>query len=766
MVERNDDHKLSTDQRVKTTLRKKVLILFAFIVVFQGGFLLTLLGLLEHTEAQLNEERHARDIVASIAEYISTLQTTSISLINQIRYEDIILDEYKEIFAQLPRNFKKLKELLENDPDAASRVKELEATTLESLDVIAKVNESYRQRDLSEQHKMLHNHYCIQLIDCSRSMTRQIDELENIYRERQATLGRALTNQSDNLIFLAVILGFAVNAIAAIAIYRFFVKGIIGRLNIVKANTINLAIGKPLLEPVKGDDEVAQLDRKFRQMHEKLEQVKSKESLILEHAANFICSVNRKSIIENVPEVCSAMWGYRCDELIGRRFNSMIVGDADSNTSTLASLSAFQSTANFENQIRCADGTHLDLAWSASLIDADSIVCIAQDITERKRYTAQLKQSEERFRTIEERMPIAVVSCDRNFVIESVNAAVKRTFQYQPNELLGKPLDMLLIDPSKRNSPASRQAEQLAGLGPETATEMSVWRRDGEQFTAEVIVASHSSSRGDRHLVCFRDVSARIELEKAKRDFVSMVSHDLRSPLTSLHGTLSMVSEAYLSSQGTDGVSVDSGSKVDTGQVNAESGNVFVVSASMVSRLVELINDFLDMGKIESGQEHLILLQVSVKELLVEAIEQAKGAVRERLCTIDFVLKELDRPILADSNAISVNVDYNRFVRCIACLIEVIVYSNQNQSEFSVEASVDADQVRIKVRGTSCMLPQTVKEVVNDGYALVELEGMNTSSPLSLALCRTVLRAHGGSLAVVGGLSNEMFEAILPRVFT
>jgi signal transduction histidine kinase len=280
----------------------------------------------------------------------------------------------------------------------------------------------------------------------------------------------------------------------------------------------------------------------------------------------------------------------------------------------------------------------------------------------------------------------------------------------------------------------------LLEIGRGDTTQLNVFRKDGSQLPVELMVTAFASSSIERYLVCFRDVSARVEAELAKRDFVAMVSHDLRSPLTSLNGTLGLMADG-----------------MEDGAVESTpSTAVFQEAAATVGRLVELINDFLDMGKLDSGQNHLNLTEVPLRKLLSEAVETASRCARDRGIAI--------KPDLSESVDAVLLVDYDRLVRALSTVIEVMVCHSLHRRSIYVIVTKSADVLSISIAGENCVLPAGVKETIRQGYGLLETNGVvSSSSPLGLALSRVVLNAHGGQIRVAGTPFNQGLEVTLPR---
>ncbi len=703
----------------KRNLTSKVLVLFTVIVALESGFLLLLSLLLDDSERRLAEERYARSVVAAISKFSSTQQYSAMALVNQTRYKTIMLDEYKEIFSRLPRDLDELRVLFKNRPDDLERLKELDNLVNDALELIQKVIVTNRDKDTAQK-KMLHHHYCVQLIDLSEAISRQVDEMSVKYREIEATASSSAAALSDNLLYLSVGLGFLVNAGVAIALYLFVVRGITDRLNVVAENTINIALGKPLLEPVKGDDEVAELDATFREMEKHLKEIQSKEKTILEHAANFICLLDKKGFFVSVPAVCSAMWGFQERDLIGSKFNSIVTNEyLEGTNAALGSLQSSGESASFENQIRCQDGSLMDLSWTATANNDGNLICVAHDITERKRITRLIQSSEQRFTKIVESMPISVICCDKSFIVESINSPTTAMFHYQVNELLGKSLDILLKSPSIiRPAQRSEEIKQVMDLALKETIQINAWCRDGKQLPVELSLNAYTAPQGERLLACFRDISARVELELAKRDFVSMISHDLRSPLMSLYGTLGMMASAH----GSD--------------------SIFAITEKTVDDLVVLINDFLELGKMEAAADALIIADLSVSDLLAK--------IQNNIV------------ISAANDLPEMRVDSDRLVRALECLIEAVMRFNPGTGEVSISAQRFDGVLVLRVGGVQSKLPQVVKETCIQGYAFIETGLTSASSGLRLALSRAIIEAHKGSLTVKEVNGSDEFEVRLP----
>lgn len=760
------------------TLTRRVLVIFGCIMAFESVFLLSLLGLLEDSKQRLADERYARSVVAAIAKITATMHSGSQMLIRQTLLAQTsdrhkTLDEFRQIFLRMPRDIKALNDLLAGEPERQPRLRELNSSIEEVLDLADKVSASALDRETDDK-KQLHLHYSVQVSDVARSIAVQLDDLEKIYTEIEVSNKQAVEFRSNTLLNAFLIAGIIANAAIASGLYMFFVQGLTKRLKIVADNTVNLIVGKPLLAPVEGDDEIARLDLTFREMATNLDEIRSKEAVILEHATNFICSLSTKGVFVSVPAASSAMWGYKQEELVGRRLSSLVLPEQFELTrKRLESLTQSGMSTSFENSVRCGDGKVIELEWTANLNKDGTIVCVARNITERSRIHRLIERSERRFSSIVEQLPFAIVSCDRSFVIESVNPSTTKLFQYQPNELLGKRVDVLLYGPTSAHQriEMSEDLKQLMELATREATHLNVRRGDSSQFPIELNLSSYEAPQGLRYLACFNDISMRVELELAKRDFVSMIGHDLRSPLMSLLGTLGMMASNPASSSENKAETVSntkSENISDTSTKSETSDNTNTISSTksetesdtrtfqeaehLVERLVDLIGDFLDLGKMEAGFDSLYIIETSIRDI----VREATTSLQTDRIEIDCQIAELpEQPIRADRDRLTLTVAY---------LVEVLAFFNPKTRKIRIAVERSPEVASLIIAGEQCSLPQVVRDTCAEGYALIEVENGGKSSGLRLAVCRAIVEAHSGSLSVEDRSGNAMFVIKIPML--
>ena len=254
-----------------------------------------------------------------------------------------------------------------------------------------------------------------------------------------------------------------------------------------------------------------------------------------------------------------------------------------------------------------------------------SMATIARDITERQRAGAALRESEERFRHLVEQAGDAFFVCDLDGNIIDVNQAACESLGYRREELLGLPAGS--VDPTF--DPAVVLPRWRAWKPGHAESLRSLHRRkDGATFPVEARV-SVIHTDGRRYILALvRDVTARHHAEtalqqakeeaeqanRAKSEFLSRMSHELRTPLNAILGF----------------------GKILFGQVAEPTQKdcaAQVVNAGL--HLLGLINEVLDIARIETGRVELSVEPIRVEDLVAETLDLIRPQAQERGITFD-----------------------------------------------------------------------------------------------------------------------------------
>lgn len=724
----------------QSSLKTRMLLLLGTIALLQTIFLGSVGLTVIETSEQLEKVRRVKFVVSTLSRLSNLTQEMTIGVLKVVSSRDASTKEpqtwardYNSVAAQFSKELAQLQRSLKAYPETKKELEDLVAGYQVGVDLMNRLT--------SELNFDTNKHYFLlfKLQDASNLTTEQLEKLESKFRRIEEATNDELHAQSDWLVNSALYIGSLLVVFGAFLLYRFFVQNMLGRLKVVAENTINLALGKPLAGAVSGDDEIAQLDIAIRELGTILNEYKSKERTILENASEFICSINSKGVFIEVTQASSELWGYNRDEIIGRRISSLIRSDETEETlAAIDKLFEERVPVSFENTVRHKDGNHFELAWSAQPGDeSDTVVLIAHDITERNRVNRLIRQSEEQFRTIIDSLPATVLTLSNTFQIRAANPTTTKMFQYQPGELLGKDFSILFTG----NAASHAEDASIIKAAQTQAIELQAFRKDLTPLAVSLNVNRFTNRDKDNFLAVLHDITSRREIELVKRDFISMISHDLRSPLTSLHGTLGMMAAQIQARP-------EAHDKKEAG--------ILIEAERKMGRLVSLINDFLDLEKIESGTFAFETKDVTVLKFVSAAAAQLNETLPDSERTLSY-----DSP----ESTTMIRIDLDRMVLALLSFVSAIIRFSPDSSSVIVTSERRPEGVEIFVTANGCSIPQETRETCLKRYAIVDFGQQHetwTVSGLSLALARATIEAHRGVLKIDTRDNRDGFAFTLP----
>ncbi len=217
------------------------------------------------------------------------------------------------------------------------------------------------------------------------------------------------------------------------------------------------------------------------------------------------------------------------------------------------------------------------------------------------------------------------------------------------------------------------------------------------------------------------DISERLRSERLKDEFVSTVSHELRTPLTSIAGSLGLLASGT------------------TGPLPEPAMRLLKIAHKNIERLMRLINDLLDIEKIESGKIVFNLQRVDVRTLAEQAIE-ANRAYAEGFG----VRLRLDAP----PAPAFVRSDSDRLVQVITNLLSNAIKFSPREAEVVVGIELLGDQVRITVRDRGRGIPDEFKPRIFEKFAQADAadDRKKGGTGLGLSIVKQIVTLLGGAV--------------------
>jgi PAS domain S-box-containing protein len=333
------------------------------------------------------------------------------------------------------------------------------------------------------------------------------------------------------------------------------------------------------------------------------------------------------------------------------------------------------------------------------------------------------KIAEEMFRLAVECCPRGMVMADGAGKVVLVNGEIERLFGYQRDELIGQPVDILV--PVRLRTQYVRHGDEFT-VRPDTRRiggchDLFGLCKDGSEFPVEVGVNSIQVGEARWIVRVFVDISERKRVESLKDEFVSTVSHELRTPLTSIAGALGLL------------VGNTAGKLPDA------AARLLSIAYSNTQRLVRLLDDILDIEKIESDKVLFDMKRVELHPLVEQAIEANRAFAAGY-----HVRLRLDA-ILTDS---AVRADADRVAQVVTNLLSNAIKFSPAGGEVIVKSERRPETIRVSVRDSGAGIPQEFKPRLFDRFAQADSSDARQKggTGLGLSIVRQIIARLDGAV--------------------
>jgi|GEM_PF-407689 len=353
-------------------------------------------------------------------------------------------------------------------------------------------------------------------------------------------------------------------------------------------------------------------------------------------------------------------------------------------------------------------------------------VAIVRDITERRRTAENLAHAEERARLLLESAGEGIYGLDLLGNITFVNPATARMLGYDAIDLIGKRMHDFVQhsyqDKTEYPYQFSPTYKAITEGDIQRVSNEVMWRKDGSFFPVEYTVTPiRKNNEIAGAVVIFNDNTERKKVEHIKNEFISTVSHELRTPLTSVRGSLGLL------------VGGAGGELPDQAQTLVDIAN------KNTERLLLLINDILDIEKIESGKMVYHYKLLNLREFLEAAI-QANYAYGQPF-GIKFKVTQCPEQI-------SVYADEDRLMQVMNNLLSNAAKFSTPGSQVELSAVRRMQKVRISVTDNGKGIPQNFQKHIFEKFAQADASDTRAlgGTGLGLSISKAIVEQHGGRI--------------------
>jgi PAS domain S-box-containing protein len=355
---------------------------------------------------------------------------------------------------------------------------------------------------------------------------------------------------------------------------------------------------------------------------------------------------------------------------------------------------------------------------------------------QEKRVTELNRQKESILNTVAD----GILGTDQHGRVTFANPAAARMLGTVPNALTGRFVHAIVHEDVYGSPTACASHCYIRrGLFAKDGTHGQdiFYRPDGSSFPVEFTLTPmqvHGSVTGS--VLNFRDVSQRQALDRMKDEFVSTVSHELRTPLTSIRGSLGLLSTGLL------------------GEVNEKAANLLRIAVNNSDRLVRLINDILDLERMESGRAPLSFRPCCISELAQQAIEAVTPVADN--ASVKLILR---------TDSVEFVADPDRLQQVMTNLLSNAIKFSPPDSTVTVTIEKSDEGVSLCVSDEGRGIPEDKLETIFDRFQQVDASDSRQKggTGLGLAICRTIVEQHGGRIwAEQNPSGGAIFRMFLP----
>jgi PAS domain S-box-containing protein len=348
--------------------------------------------------------------------------------------------------------------------------------------------------------------------------------------------------------------------------------------------------------------------------------------------------------------------------------------------------------------------------------------------------------AEEKFRLAVEACPNGMVMTDGAGTIVLVNGETERLFGYRRDELIGRPIEVLV--PERLREKHLQDRAQFAAhprvRRVEASRNLLGLRQDGSEFPVEIGLNPIRTHDGPFVLNVVTDISDRQRMDRLKDEFVFNVSHELRTPITSIAGSLGLLLGGA------------------TGPMPQQAIRLLTIAHDNCRRLIRLINDILDIEKAESGNMEFHFRRLDLRTLVEHVLEANRPYADGFGVTL-----RLDPPATCSE----VYADSDRLAQVITNLLSNAIKFSPADGEVQVSITPRQETVRLAVRDHGPGIPKEFRHRLFEKFAQADNTDarQRSGSGLGLSIVKQIVSRLNGTVGYENGNGGgTVFNVDLP----
>jgi PAS domain S-box-containing protein len=432
----------------------------------------------------------------------------------------------------------------------------------------------------------------------------------------------------------------------------------------------------------------------------------------------------------------------RPEELIGHTMMEVYPGIENANFfEFLRKAMIDRAPHSMENEFVFPDGNK---GWFNLTFEpvSDGVLILSVDITEQKAYQAELTHDKAEAEALLNSIGDGIIATDQDGKIIMVNKTFEELMGWKEHEIVGKQsFEFILMEDEGKNilPEDKRPLAKALNTGKKITAMHYLVRKNGTKFpvlvTATLIVQNGKITGA---IEVFHDITREREIDEMKTEFISIASHELRTPLSAIKGFISMIN------------------KGDYGKVDKKLERPLQLVAASTERLINIVNEMLDVTRIEANRIQLLVRDVDVRELLDVAVSNLQPLISQ---------SKIKLSVVVDKSIPKAHADQEKAIEILNNLISnALKFTEKGRIEISAKKDKTKLVIAIKDTGTGISRQDQAK-LFNKFEQLKSKKAGNVSGTgLGLYISKEFARKMGGDVWLVESkvMHGSTFALSLP----
>jgi PAS domain S-box-containing protein len=367
-----------------------------------------------------------------------------------------------------------------------------------------------------------------------------------------------------------------------------------------------------------------------------------------------------------------------------------------------------------------------------------TVLLVYTDITANKLNEIALTEANRRWQSLLDNVRLIVVGLTCDGLVEYVNPFFLESTGYALDEAIGKDWFTHFLPQITQENLKEAFSDSLINNFQQHYQNPIVTKTGEERMIAWNNTVLHNQ---DHQIIgtlsIGEDITEKLKVERIKSEFISIASHELRTPLASIRGALGLLASGVLANQ------------------PETTKQMLNIASSDTERLVRLVNDILDLERLESSKVTLDRQWYDTAELCRQAVE-----------TMQPIATESQIQILAEYKSFQILADGDRLVQTLVNLLSNAIKFSPPQSQVQIRIESFPEAIVFHVRDRGRGIPENHLESIFERFNQVDASDSRQmgGTGLGLAICQSIVQQHGGRIWAESKLSEgSTFSFTIPR---